>query len=561
MTRRAVGTWPLTLAPLVVLAVGCSLQPAGSSLHVTAPPVASGAHAGGTLRVAVTRPTAVDPALVSGNDTAANLVVHTMCDPLIGVDPATRRLVPAVVSSWRILQEGSQLQLTLSHGARFSDGSKVTVSDVLRTLQRVIDPNTAAPQADVFAHVVGFQDVRDGKTRPRAIPGLTQSTSDTFTIGLDRNDSEFLYALTTTVATPVKAAATGTRGFAQQPVCVGPYRLAAPYTGREPTLTLERSAAYAGTQPALAGSGRGFADRITFDVVPTKDAALAALRKGTADVAAIPNDAVGALARAGLQPLRATTGVMEYVGLPSSAPFDNRLLRIALSLAVDRAGIARDVYQGGRVPATGFIPPTLPAAVTPDVAECKQALPVASNAALARRAIQAAHVSLQGKHFPFYFNDEFHNKALVDAVTKAWAAVGVTMVPTPVSFDALLTRGASATGFDGAFRMAAVADYPDAYTFLSQLIDQGAIGTTNLTFFAEPGLERQLDRKVGKAIDDEQLKTALSTAELEACGLLPVIPVAWGEAVYAAGRRVLVAAHDGMDHSAALPELRELAVR
>src|SRR4029077_4115198 len=111
-----------------------------------------------------------------------------------------------------------------------------------------------------------------------------------------------------------------------------------------------------------------------------------------------------------------------------------------------------------RVPTRGFFPPTLPADLDPKASVCDHTMPPTANLAQARVLLAAKQVHVSGTSVPFYYNDEFHNKELARAVAAAWAPLGLKVVPTAVGFDELLTRGASAEGFDGAFRMAAVPD-------------------------------------------------------------------------------------------------------
>src|SRR5437879_3035814 len=81
------------------------------------------ARPGGELRVGITRPCSIDPAMAF--DPMGMLVVRTMCDPLVGYHPVTGATVPGLAESWQVSENGGHVNIKLRKGVRFSDGSKV----------------------------------------------------------------------------------------------------------------------------------------------------------------------------------------------------------------------------------------------------------------------------------------------------------------------------------------------------------------------------------------------------------------------------------------------------
>ena len=59
---------------------------------------------------------------------------------------ANLQVIPGLADKWEISDDGKQYTFHLNPSATFSDGSAVTASDVLFTLQKIIDPQTEAPQ-------------------------------------------------------------------------------------------------------------------------------------------------------------------------------------------------------------------------------------------------------------------------------------------------------------------------------------------------------------------------------------------------------------------------------
>lgn len=543
-----------------VLAAALLSACSGSSTPAVATPRADArAQAGGELRVAIVRPASIDPQLVTLADTAGALVVRTMCDPLVGTDPASRELSPALATSWRQLGPDT-VQVRLRHGLKFSDGSALTARDVVASLRRVVDPDVASPASALLTSVAGYADVQDGKTDVDKLAGVSAVGDDTVQIRLSRADSAFAAVLALPFATPTPSSRS--RDFASHPVCAGPYRLADDYDGAASTIALERVAGYRGTQPALTRRGIGWADRITFRIVPTRAAALVALRAGEVDAAQVGSGDVVTATNAGLPVLSATTGRLEYIGLPRRAPFDNPLVQLALGRVLDRDRINRVAFADTRRVALNLIPPALPESVLPTADSARSCgLSSRGDLAGARALLSRAGVDLAAvAPLRVYANDEYANRALVTEVAAQWRQLGLRTTIVPVTFDNLMARAAAPGGFDGAFRMAVTAEWADQGVFVRQLVSLDALGVTNFTGFDGELLTRRIDERLLKAVpvDDRRLESLVVT---KATCALPVLPIAWYRVHLAVAPAVVVAAHEGVDDAIGLPELRELAVR
>ena len=102
------------------------------------------ARAGGTLSVAITEPTSIDPALVPSADNAGQLVVRTMCDTLFGTNPASGDLSPDLADKVIVGGNGTIITILLRRGVRFANGARLTSADVVASLTRVARPETAS---------------------------------------------------------------------------------------------------------------------------------------------------------------------------------------------------------------------------------------------------------------------------------------------------------------------------------------------------------------------------------------------------------------------------------
>src|SRR5262245_35752735 len=70
---------------------------------------------------------------------------YLMGGRLIEFDHKDQRYVPSLAESWRRLDDGKTVELTLRDGIKFSDGHPITAEDVIFTLRATYDPRTASP--------------------------------------------------------------------------------------------------------------------------------------------------------------------------------------------------------------------------------------------------------------------------------------------------------------------------------------------------------------------------------------------------------------------------------
>ena len=554
---------------------GCAQGPTGPRL-----PAPADAKPGGTLVVGIGPPGSVDPA--NAFEPNGTLIAATMCDPLIGVDPETGELVPALAERWQVVENGHRIMITLRRGLEFSDGSPLTSEDVVDSLSRAASAAYAGDAAQLLEPIAGFaairgQDPEADEDARESFAGVQALTEQTVQISLVVPSADFLTVLTHPVASPVssEALAADPEGFEQQPVCAGPYRLAKPFAEGASTVHLTRVPGYRGTNDSYTGGGRSYADEIVFRVLPELAAGDSPDDDGKSvpdpQVAAPPSKLAGVdvLSVGGAlrnvvpkRPVFTLTSApgpgIEYVGLPptaataenSGAPQagtaaevptpapgepaagDGALsesrdpsedaLRTALSLALDRTRIARRVYGQARLPATGFVPPTL--GDPPD--GCAAAMPATGDVAGARRLLREAGVALRGQELRFTYNDDFANAAVVREVARQWAAAfDVTVTLEPLTFDEYLALAAGTEGFSGPFRFSWSVPYPSVDQYLFPLFSTSGIGQTNFSGYSDPVFDEVISEQARQATDPEDRTLLYAQLEERLCAALPLIPL------------------------------------
>jgi ABC-type oligopeptide transport system substrate-binding subunit len=375
---------------------------------------------------------------------------------------------------------------------------------------------------------------------------------------------DFIRVLAHPATAPVpRLAMADANRFGRQPVCAGPYRLAAPWRPEDREIRLVRSAHYAAANEAFTGGGAGYADEVVFRVEPDPVARSAAFDRGEVEVAPV---APGDLGRVrGIDAARVVEGVspaVEYVGVPASAGsiFARPEVRRALSLAIDRRAVAAAL--GNRQPATGFYSPTLGRELFRTNA-CASSMPAGGDVEGARAALRSAGISLEGKSIPFAFNDELGNRALVETVSAQWsAAFGAQVVPQAMPWEAFVATGTGNRSFPGAFRMSWSPRYPGPDEYVAPLFTSAGVGVGNFSRFADVDLDLRLRRDARRATEEDDMTVEYKRLEKTLCNTMPLIPVTYPVLSYrVATDRLAAASNITTERGTGQIALRELYVK
>ena len=535
---------------LILMLTACTA--AGQPVLPAADPAA---RTGGTLRIGITAPGSVDPGNVY--EPSGALVVRALCTPLLTTDPETGALRPGIVSSWVVSDDGLALSLRLRKDVRFTDGSLLRAADVAFSLSRIASADFASKAADRLAVVRGYPQVHgdvptdDDAARERLL-GVQVRDDRTVQITLFSPRADFVRLLSSPLLSPVsrRAVLADPEGSARSPVCVGPYRLEQPYTPGDRALALVRSDTASFVDGALPAGGPGLPDRLELTIFADEAAAAAAAVAGRVDVApARPTDVT--------QVQSGTGPMLELIGFPTTvAPFDNPLVRRALSLAIDRETLVARLFPHTRVPATGFVPgPT-------ELGESCAAVPARGDVAAATALLRQAGVDLRAVRVPLPYDDELRHRGTVTEVARQWQqTLGLVAVPTPLSFASYLRTGTGQTGFAGPFRFSWSVPWSDIDGYLRPLYTTGAIGRDGFARFSDPALDRVLLREASEATDPADRELAQRQALSLLCQAMPMAPLTASLARFVVADRVGAAGGRYVDSSTGGLLLRGLYLR
>jgi len=344
--RRAL-TVPAVLVALALVLAACPAATPNGNGRVPG----LEARPGGTLVVAVRDLGSFDPADASGR--GALIAVANVFESLTRVNPHTLGIEPAAARRWTVSKDGLVWRFRLAD-RRWHDGRRVTARDFEFAFDRITRRETRSDNAFQLEQVEGFTASKDAGDA-RTLAGVRVRGRDVLIIRLRRPFNELPWMLSHPAMAPLprhlyvqrneRLEQRAARRLERKPVGNGPFRVRR--FGPDGAL-LTRFDGYR-PEPALL-------DAIDLKLVSSSDEGWEAFLKGDVDVTDVPPSAVhdgsSLFGDEGFTPFWAT---LSFALNLERATYRKPLVRRAISLAIDRKAIARDVYGNTRDPATGII--------------------------------------------------------------------------------------------------------------------------------------------------------------------------------------------------------------
>jgi oligopeptide transport system substrate-binding protein len=373
---------------------------------------------------------------------------------------------------------------------KFTDGSPVTAHSFVDAWNYGALSTNAQLQQSFFSPIDGFDEVSRADPKQATMSGLRVVSDLEFTVRLKAPTIDFLLRLGHSAFYPLPDIAfRDMPAFGRNPIGNGPYRLADSPDGPawEHNVKIDLR-----PNPDYHGNRKPHNKGLRFEFYANLDTAYADLLSGNLDVLdTIPPSALPIYKRdlgdnVSSGPVAVKHSLDTPLRLPHFGGEEGRLRRLALSAAVNRSEICKQIFMGTRTPARDFTTRSLPG-FDPN-------LP--GNDALdfdpdrARRLWQQADgISAWGGQYVIAYNADAGNQEWVDAVANSVKNVlGIDAVgapqPTFAGFRTQITNHTIST----AFRAAWQGDYPSMIEFLAPLFATGAgsndVGYSNPEFDA-----------------------------------------------------------------------------
>jgi dipeptide transport system substrate-binding protein len=353
------------------------------------------------------------------NDAAA----QTMYNRLVEFEPGGTKVIPALAERWEISKDGLEYTFHLRHGVKFhsTEWFKPTrnfnADDVLWTFGRMIDPKHpgagASPQGWPFAVDMGF---------PTLIRKLERVDDDTVTFVLSRPEAPFLADLAMAFGSIVSAeyaqklhAAGKDAQITTQPIGTGPYVFKRYDLGSQ--IRFDGNPDY--------WRGKVGSDKLVFAI--TTDPAVRAqkLKKGECSFVVYPKPQDIADLKASPDVVVESNNalVLSYLALNSQhKPLNDKRVRQALAMAIDKPTLVKAVYEGRAVPAHLPIPSAM-------WGYNKQIPPTTQNLDKARQLLKEAGFA-NGLELNFYVRNSGggtnpNPKLTAEMIQSDWARIGV----------------------------------------------------------------------------------------------------------------------------------------
>jgi oligopeptide transport system substrate-binding protein len=466
------------------------------------------------LRIAnLEEPETLDPHKTS--TVGESNILRNLFEGLMVLDPSGR-VAPGVAESFSISEDGVTYTFRLRDDAKWSNGEPVTARDFVYSLRRIEDPRTRSQYAEVLYPIKNAQEVNTGKAALTEL-GVAAPDDRTVEITLKAPTPYFLQLLTHTSALPVNEQEVARFGVEWlKPglmVSNGAYMLDDVRPNSHIRIV---------KNPNYWGAAKVTIDAVVFDPSEDRAAVLKRYRAGEFDVLRdLPNDQLGWLRQNLPKELHVApyAGIYYYAMNTTKPPFDDKRVRVALSMAINREILVDKVTAAGELPAYGFVPDGTANYDPPRVAW--RTMSQAEREAAAQKLLSEAGYG-PGKplRFQLAYNTSENHKRVVIALAAMWKKLNVSVELVNTEFKVHLANMRI-----GNFQMGRagwIADYNDAQSYL--FLSQTSTKQQNYSRFSNPEYDRLMD-KASLTGDAGTRAALLEQAEGILLQEMPVIPI------------------------------------
>jgi peptide/nickel transport system substrate-binding protein len=322
MVSRPIRLLAIALFAALILAA-CGSAPGGAP----AAPSGGAAQSNATITISLNAdPPSLDPAFSSAF--VDRQVHNSIYDKLVDLD-ANGKIVPMLATEWKVSDDGLTYTFTLREGVKFHDGT---------------DFNAEAVKANLERYRTEEKSTR--KNELKAVDSIEAADAKTLKITLKEPFAPFLSVLTDRsgmIVSP-KAVADQSGDIRNQPVGTGPFKYESRVKGD--TITLVRNDQY-------WQAGLPKAAKIVYKILTDANTALINLKAGQVDFTdSVPPQEVANLKSDSNFAVVNEVG-FGYQGIwfnTKAPPLDNKQVRQAIDMLIDRDELVRVLFSGTATP-------------------------------------------------------------------------------------------------------------------------------------------------------------------------------------------------------------------
>ncbi|GAB4943486.1 MULTISPECIES: peptide ABC transporter substrate-binding protein [Mycobacterium avium complex (MAC)] len=408
------------------------------------------------------------------NDSQGGRILDRLFAGLMSYDAAGNP-APEVAQS---IESGDNVnyRIVLKPGWRFTDGSPVTAHSFVDAWNYGALSTNAQLQQSFFSPIDGYDALAAGQPQQTTMTGLRVVNDLEFTVRLKAPTVDFKLRLGHSAFYPLpQAAFRDMAAFGRHPIGNGPYQLAGGPDGPawEHNVRIDLR-----PNPDYHGNRKPRNKGLRFEFYANLDTAYADLLSGNLDVLdTIPPSALPVYRRdLGERVTAGPAAINQSLDTPLRLPHfggeEGRLRRLALSAAINRAQICRQIFADTRSPARDFTARSLPG-FDPNIAG-SDALDFDPERAR-RLWAQADAISAWSGSYPIAYNADAGHQDWVDAVANGIKNVlGIDALGAPQPTFAGFRTQITNRSIGSAFRSGWQGDYPSMIEFLAPLFATGA---------------------------------------------------------------------------------------
>lgn len=463
-------------------------------------------------------PQDLDPQAITG--IPEQKVMSALFEGLATEDPKDLHPVPGVAESWDISPDGRVYTFHLRSNARWSNGDPITAGDYVESYQRMLSPKFASEYAYlIYNFMAGAKDYYEGRQKDFSQVGVKALDDRTLQVRLDHRTPYLMkiiashYAWTGVPVRVIKRfGALDEKGTA--------WTRPGNIVGNGPFILKEWSPhqrIVVVRNPNYWDAANVKLDQVVFYPTESQVVDERMFRTGQVDMTyEFPNAKIEVYRREHPQELSITPylGVYFYRCNVARPPLNDKRVRKALALALDREAIVEHVMHGGQQPAY--------AVSYPGVAGYTPKARLSGTVADAQRLLAEAGYP-GGKGFPtmeLSYNTADNNQAVAETIQEMWRKnLGINITLANEEWKVYLDMQHSKNYT--LQRSGWIADYVDPHTFLELWETDNGNNDTN---WSNPEYDRLLHAALAAATDEEryaiyQQMDAILVDEL------PVIPI------------------------------------
>ncbi len=364
-------------------------------------------------------PQDLDPQTVTG--VPEHKLMMAFFEGLVAEDPKDLHPIPGLAESWEISADGLTYTFHLRANAKWSNGDPILAADLVESFRRIITPALASEYAYlVYNFVAGAKDYYEGRLTDFSQVGFKAPDDRTFQVILDHPTPYLLKIMASHYSwwpVPIKVV-TKFGALADKRTN---WTRAGNLVGSGPFLLKE----WTPNQKIVAVRNPYYWDAATvkldgIEFYPTEDISTdeRMFRTGQVDMTyELPNAKIDAYRRENPAALRIDPylGVYFYRCNVTRPPLNDKRVRRALALALDRESLVKNVVRGDQQPAY--------AVTYPDVDGYTPRARLTGDLAEARRLLAEAGYP-GGKGCPkieLSYNTSENHRAIAEAIQQMWS--------------------------------------------------------------------------------------------------------------------------------------------